>query len=301
MVRSKLIHSFFRYTTRHPRQACTALTGGLRGLKLWLSSLSILLLGSQAFAGQVSLQWDAVNNAQLTGYKVYYGYASRQYNTNVNVGMSTTAAFSDLKNVQVYYFAVTAFDSAGTESSYSNEVSYDLASIDSDKDTLSDWDEINTYRTDPDRTDTDGDGLSDGDEVKIHATDPAKADSDSDGVSDGIEVSKSSNPLDPNSFPRSKPDVIAVNSPRVERRPRRGGVVVDGRNRRRSELPRADEKRRHPLDEMPHDVAVHPPLARTRRVPLVGGHFTHTRRERVCHFAVAMRDLAHGADCTPKR
>jgi hypothetical protein len=114
--------------------------------------------------------------------------------------------------VQTYYFAVTALDTTGKESVFSNEVSYDLAKVDTDKDGLSDWAEINTYRTDPNRADTDGDGLSDGAEVNTYRTDPIKADSDGDGIADGIEVSKSSNPLDPNSIPGTDVPTFAVNA-----------------------------------------------------------------------------------------
>jgi hypothetical protein len=205
-------HPLFRLIPRHTRSGTAPASFGPQSTTLWMFSLLLLLLASRAFAGQVTLQWDAVTHPQLAGYKVYYGYASRQYSTNVNAGNSTTAAFSSLKDAQKYYFAVTAFDTSGNESAFSNEVVYDLATVDTDKDGLSDWEEINSYRTNPDRADTDGDGLSDGAEVKTHRTDPNKADSDGDGISDGIEVSKSSNPLDPKSIPVTGDAVFAVNA-----------------------------------------------------------------------------------------
>ncbi len=59
---------------------------------------------------------------------------------------------------------------------------------DTDGDGLSDGDEVLKYHTDPLRTDTDGDGLSDGDEILKYHTDPLKADTDGDGLSDGEEV-----------------------------------------------------------------------------------------------------------------
>jgi hypothetical protein len=211
MFLAKATWSLFRLVSRHGRHGSTPATVGLQGIRLWMLSLLFLLLGSQAFAGQVTLQWNAVTHPQLAGYKVYYGYASRQYSMNVNVGTSTTADFSSLKDAQKYYFAVTAFTSE-KESAFSNEVVYDLATVDTDKDGLNDWEEINSYRTNPDRADTDGDGLSDGAEVKTHRTDPNKADSDGDGVSDGIEVSKGSNPLDPGSLPAPGDAVFAVNA-----------------------------------------------------------------------------------------
>jgi hypothetical protein len=212
MLNAILQQLSFRLISRQAKSFSTPTDRALQGVRLGMLSLLLLLSASHAFAGQVTLQWDAVTHPQLAGYKVYYGYASRQYNTNVNVGKSITAALSNLKDVQVYYFAVTAFDTSGKESAYSNEVSYDLAKIDTDKDGLNDWVEINSYRTDPDRADTDGDGLSDGAEVNTHRTDPIKADSDGDGISDGIEVSNSSNPLDPQSTPGTDAPVFAVNA-----------------------------------------------------------------------------------------
>ena len=61
------------------------------------------------------------------------------------------------------------------------------AVLDTDNDGLSDWDEINTYGTDPNNPDTDGDGLTDGVEVNILATDPTLTDSDNNGTPDGDE------------------------------------------------------------------------------------------------------------------
>jgi hypothetical protein len=182
----------------------------LLSLVALISGLTLMV--SQAQAVDVQLAWDPSPSPQVTGYQLYYGTASRNYSDRVNAGISTTVAVSGLQDAQIYYFAVTAHDASGKESPFSNEVSYDLAKVDKDKDGLNDWAEISSYRTDPNRADTDGDGLSDGDEVKIHKTDPTKADSDGDGFSDGIEVSKSSNPLDPKSIPGPQEEVFAVNA-----------------------------------------------------------------------------------------
>jgi hypothetical protein len=40
---------------------------------LWASTLALLLIASQAYAGQMRLVWDAVNGATLAGYRLYYG------------------------------------------------------------------------------------------------------------------------------------------------------------------------------------------------------------------------------------
>ncbi|MFB5631423.1 MAG: hypothetical protein ACE5RN_07530, partial [Nitrosopumilaceae archaeon] len=58
---------------------------------------------------------------------------------------------------------------------------------DSDGDGLSDFDEVNTYNTDPFKADTDNDGLTDGLEIEL-GTDPFNRDTDNGGVDDGIEV-----------------------------------------------------------------------------------------------------------------
>jgi len=75
----------------------------------------------------------------------------------------------------------------------------DPLAADSDGDGLSDGDEINLHRTNPNNPDTDGDGLTDSLEIKPHNTDPRLADTDGDGLTDGQEVNGiagvTSNPL----------------------------------------------------------------------------------------------------------
>jgi len=69
---------------------------------------------------------------------------------------------------------------------------------DTDKDRLSDGEEVNQYSTNPLEPDTDIDMLTDGDEVLDHRTNPLERDTDDGGVADGHEVVEdSTNPLDP--------------------------------------------------------------------------------------------------------
>jgi hypothetical protein len=67
-----------------------------------------------------------VNGAPLTGflagYKVYYGTQPGVY-TSVDVGNVNTYAITGLTKGQTYYFAVTDYDTNGTESDYSLVVS----------------------------------------------------------------------------------------------------------------------------------------------------------------------------------
>ncbi|HUT81628.1 MAG TPA: hypothetical protein VMZ29_10550 [Candidatus Bathyarchaeia archaeon] len=66
--------------------------------------------------------------------------------------------------------------------------------IDSDQDGLSDFDEINTYFTNPYNQDTDGDTLTDSDEILIYETNPISSDSDSDLMPDNFEIFYGLNP-----------------------------------------------------------------------------------------------------------
>jgi len=69
-----------------------------------------------------ALAWDPNAESNLAGYKVYVGTASSVYGTPVDVGLVTTFEVINLTKGQTYYFAVTAYNSAG-ESGDSNEVS----------------------------------------------------------------------------------------------------------------------------------------------------------------------------------
>ncbi len=77
----------------------------------------------------VTLSWDApttnTNGSSLTnlsGYKLYYGTASGSYSQTVTVNTGTTTTLTNL-SPGTYYFTVTAVNSNGTESVFSNEVS----------------------------------------------------------------------------------------------------------------------------------------------------------------------------------
>jgi len=76
---------------------------------------------AQIVAGSAVLTWSANTDSSTTGYKVYYGTGSRAYGTPIDVGTQITYTFTSL-NPGTYYFAVTAYNSSGTQSGYSNEV-----------------------------------------------------------------------------------------------------------------------------------------------------------------------------------
>lgn len=81
----------------------------------------LMLLAVTLRAENVALQWDHSPSAGVTGYKVYYGQVSRTYGTPDVVGYVTTHTVLNLP-AGTWYFAATAYDAAGNESGYSNEV-----------------------------------------------------------------------------------------------------------------------------------------------------------------------------------
>jgi hypothetical protein len=111
--------------------------GLIRQSRLFLLVCSIFACNLPVLAGDVSLAWDAVSASNLAGYKVYYGAASGTYQTPLSAGTQTsyTVTSSHLQPGQTYYFAVTAYDSSGNESSYSNEVSKTIPTCDINSDT----------------------------------------------------------------------------------------------------------------------------------------------------------------------
>ena len=65
--------------------------------------------------------WDANSEEDLAGYKLYHGGASGVYDGHIDVGNVTTYTVQIEEDCNCY-FTVTAYDTAGNESGYSNEV-----------------------------------------------------------------------------------------------------------------------------------------------------------------------------------
>jgi hypothetical protein len=82
----------------------------------------MFLAADTSLAAQVSLAWDANTETNLAGYRVHIGQASRAYDTVIDVGKVTSYTVSGLLDGRVYYFAVTAYDTAGAQSVFSEEV-----------------------------------------------------------------------------------------------------------------------------------------------------------------------------------
>ena len=101
------------------------------GLMLFVFSV---MVSNQAFAAQANLAWDTISTysdgtpmTNLGGYRIYSGTASKQYTNKVDVGNLTSYTLNSLTDGATYYFAITAYDTLGNESSYSNELSKSFA------------------------------------------------------------------------------------------------------------------------------------------------------------------------------
>ena len=89
----------------------------------------IFAIPGLAIAGSATLHWQPNTESDLAGYRIYYGTSSRSYGPYISVGKNTTSyTLNNLTEGQTYYFAVTAVDTSGNESAYSQEVSKTIAS-----------------------------------------------------------------------------------------------------------------------------------------------------------------------------
>ena len=84
----------------------------------------IFFLSTYVQSAQVTLQWDPNLEADVAGYKVYYGTSSGQYQYSLDVGKTTLCTLSALQDGTPYYFAATAYDTAHAESDFSPEIFY---------------------------------------------------------------------------------------------------------------------------------------------------------------------------------
>ncbi len=80
-------------------------------------------------SGKANLSWGPNKEADLAGYKIYYGASPRTgncppggYPQKVDVGNKTTYTVDKLEKGKTYYFSITSYDKSGNESCFSAEV-----------------------------------------------------------------------------------------------------------------------------------------------------------------------------------
>jgi len=72
-----------------------------------------------------TLSWDAVSHPDLQGYKIYMATVTGGYGAPISTVSKddTRYTVTGLETGVTYFFVVTAYNSSGVESSFSNEVS----------------------------------------------------------------------------------------------------------------------------------------------------------------------------------
>ncbi len=90
--------------------------------RILVTIFALIACGTAVLAADIKLAWDANTESDLAGYKVYYGTVSGAYGTVISVGNQPNYTVTGLP-AGTYYFAVTAYNTEGLESGFSNEVS----------------------------------------------------------------------------------------------------------------------------------------------------------------------------------
>ena len=108
----------------------------LKGLHWPMITLFLIVFSfSPALAKDYTLTWDANEEPNVEGYKIYYSvdWPGPPYDglhpfyphsdSPIDVGDVTEYTLHDLEEGVIYYFVVTAYDSEGNESGNSNQAS----------------------------------------------------------------------------------------------------------------------------------------------------------------------------------
>jgi hypothetical protein len=98
----------------------------MRGILMLSITLGSLLFANciKAQTGSATISWNPSSTPNVASYQIYYGTSSGNYISAVPVSSSSTSVtiYGLMKGVK-YYFAATAFDSSGNQSSFSPEIS----------------------------------------------------------------------------------------------------------------------------------------------------------------------------------
>jgi hypothetical protein len=89
---------------------------------LLFACAAVLSEGGNVQAEQVTLAWDPNTESNLAGYRIHLGTAAHAYNSVIDVGNQTHVTVTNLNRGTTYFFSVTAYNTQGQESDYSNEV-----------------------------------------------------------------------------------------------------------------------------------------------------------------------------------
>lgn len=94
------------------------------------AAFAALLLASASVAEATNLRfaWNASADPNVVGYNLFYGTTPGHYTKSQNAGSATSTTVSLIPGA-TYYFAVTAYNSVGLQSSPSNEVALTIDNL----------------------------------------------------------------------------------------------------------------------------------------------------------------------------
>jgi hypothetical protein len=104
--------------------------------------LSFLVADQSVNSAEIGITWEPNKEQDLSGYKLYYGTASREYSyvETFDNATSHSVSFGDNATGRTYYAALKAYDTSGNESAFSDEVSFVVGQND-----LTDTDKVFTF------------------------------------------------------------------------------------------------------------------------------------------------------------
>ena len=101
----------------------TLIPRGLLSVFAWtlISACFIILLPPNLLASEVTIAWSPSPDANVAGYRVYYGPTSRDNQYQVDVGKNTSITISNVQEGGDYSFVVITYDRTGRESRHSRK------------------------------------------------------------------------------------------------------------------------------------------------------------------------------------
>jgi len=108
-VRSSIIHSKSHYLVFLSFLSLTAI---------------LVLLANLVYSAEVTLVWDPNTEKNVAGYRLHYGFETRKYIYDIDVGDQTSYMITGLDPGTTVFFAATAYDIYGNKSDYSEELAY---------------------------------------------------------------------------------------------------------------------------------------------------------------------------------
>jgi hypothetical protein len=104
-----------------------------KSMKFFIVLMILVGPTSLLWAEEAHLTWNPSPDADVVGYKIYYGTESGQYSESIDVGNTSSHTLS-VSTPGLHYFAVTAYKVGHYESGFSNEVSKEMTGAPSSSD-----------------------------------------------------------------------------------------------------------------------------------------------------------------------